>query len=84
MAFEITNVTLQTEDLGALKDVAVFASFTTRKGDKTKQYSVNLLPPKGKDFIPFKELTDEDKAAFVRAKMGQGHTMTEAEFEAEL
>ena len=84
MAFEITNITLQTEDLNGLKDVAVFASFTTKKGDKTKQYSVNLLPPDPKDFTPLKELTDADKEAFIRAKMGEGNTMTEKQFEAEL
>lgn len=84
MAFEITNINMQTKNEGDLKDVAYFANFTTKKGEKTKMYCVDLPPPNPNDFIPYDQITETEKESFIRAKMGTGYTMTEAEFEAEL
>ena len=84
MAFEIINITLQAKDEGELKQAAYFAGFTTKKGERTLSYNIDLLPPDPKNFIPFDQLTDAEKDGFIRAKMGHGYTMTEAEFETEL
>lgn len=71
--------TLQKQDIGNLKDVAVFASFTATatEGDKTASvsYSVNLLPPDAKSFVALSDLTPEEKQAiaveWVQAAMAQ-------------
>lgn len=70
---------LQKQDIGNLKDVAVFASFiaTATKGKHTASvsYSVNLLPPDAKTFVALSNLSPEEKQAmaveWVKAAMAQ-------------
>ena len=70
---------LQKQDIGNLKDVAVFASFTATaiEGDKTASvsYSVNLLPPDSKTFVELSDLSQEEKQVlaveWVKAAMAQ-------------
>ena len=55
---------LQKQDIGNLKDVAVFAGFTATatEGDKTASvsYSVNLLEPDAKSFTSLEQTTDRE------------------------
>lgn len=70
---------LKKQDIGNLKDVAVFASFTATatEGDKTASvsYSVNLLPPDAKSFVALSDLSPEEKqdraVEWVKAAMAQ-------------
>ena len=67
---------------GGLPGEIGMVQFQTVKGETRLDYSVNLLPAEAKGFID--NPTDDDLIRFVREKMGQGFTMTEAQFEAEL
>lgn len=62
---------LQKHDIGKLKDVAVFASFTATatEGDKTASvsYSVNLLPPDAKSFTSLEQTTEAQAVEWVKA-----------------
>ena len=77
ITWKITS--LQKQDIGSLKDVAVFAGFTATAtdGDKTASvsYSVNLLPPDAESFVVLQDLSPEEKQAmaveWVKAAMAQ-------------
>ena len=62
---------LQKQDIGKLKDVAVFASFTATatEGDKTASvgYSVNLLTPDAKSFTSLEQTTEAQAVEWVKA-----------------
>lgn len=62
---------LQKQDIGELKDVAVFASFTVTasEGDKTASvsYSVNLLPPDAATFTALNTATEAQAIEWVQA-----------------
>lgn len=62
---------LQKQDIGNLKDVAVFASFTATaiEGDKTASvsYSVNLLPPDAATFTALNTATEAQAIEWVQA-----------------
>lgn len=62
---------LQKHDIGKLKDVAVFASFTATatEGDKTASvsYSVNLLEPDAKSFTSLEQTTEAQAVEWVKA-----------------
>lgn len=62
---------LQKQDIGKLKDVAVFASFTATatEGDKTASvsYSVNLLPPDAATFAALNTATEAQAIEWVQA-----------------
>ena len=62
---------LQKQDIGNLKDVAVFASFTATAtdGDKTASvsYSVNLLEPDAKSFTSLEQTTEAQAVEWVKA-----------------
>ena len=62
---------LQKQDIGNLKDVAVFAGFTATatEGDKTASvsYSVNLLPPDAKSFTSLERTTEAQAVEWVKA-----------------
>ena len=62
---------LQKQDIGNLKDVAVFAGFTATatEGDKTASvsYSVNLLEPDAKSFTSLEQTTEAQAVEWVKA-----------------
>lgn len=62
---------LQKQDIGNLKDVAVFAGFTATatEGDKTASvsYSVNLLPPDAATFTALNTATEAQAIEWVQA-----------------
>ncbi len=79
---------LQKQDIGNLKDVAVFASFTATaiEGDKTASvsYSVNLLPPDAKSFTALNTVTEEQAVEWVKAGLNAPGKIGVAGVEAEL
>ena len=79
---------LQKQDIGKLKDVAVFASFTATatEGDKTASvsYSVNLLPPDAKSFTSLEQTTEAQAVEWVKAGLNAPGKIGVAGVEAEL
>ena len=79
---------LQKQDIGKLKDVAVFASFTATatEGDKTASvsYSVNLLEPDAKSFTALNTATEEQAVEWVKAGLNAPGKIGVAGVEAEL
>ena len=79
---------LQKQDIGELKDVAVFASFTATatEGDKTASvsYSVNLLPPDAKSFTSLEQTTEAQAVEWVKAGLNAPGKIGVAGVEAEL
>ena len=69
ITWKITS--LQKQDIGSLKDVAVFAGFTATatEGDKTASvsYSVNLLEPDAKSFTSLEQTTEAQAVEWVKA-----------------
>ena len=79
---------LQKQDIGKLKDVAVFASFTATatEGDKTASvsYSVDLLPPDAKSFTALGQTTEAQAVEWVKAGLNAPGKIGVAGVEAEL
>jgi len=79
---------LQKQDIGKLKDIAVFASFTATatEGDKTASvsYSVNLLPPDAKSFTSLEQTTEAQAVEWVKAGLNAPGKIGVAGVEAEL
>lgn len=79
---------LQKQDIGALKDVAVFAGFTATatEGDKlaSVSYSVNLLPPDAEAFTALNKATEAQAIEWVKAGLNAPGNIGVAGVEAEL
>lgn len=79
---------LQKQDIGSLKDVAVFAGFTATATDGKRtasvSYSVNLLPPDAEAFTALDKATEAQAVEWVKAGLNAPGKIGVAGVEAEL